>query len=477
MWRRRSPKPPWPTSGGQGSREDFSATSHSAVAWRAAGKLVHARACPLSPAAARTPAAGRCALLALEASEVGRQRDELADRLENAAGAQATAGATIRLRRPCTRWCGTPCALGAAAGCSRSAEEPAPAAASMQRSARACAAPHHSARPLSRPRRGSRGDAAAADLRRAQRRGRAPRRPGVPPGGCLRRGGGARGGAAARGGARGRGGGAEAGAPGGGEPAAGRAGAGGEALLVATAKPSLFSSYALGALHLYLHLYPSAEPANALNGSTLCSPPQVLPDKAHRQANMAVAELATAQQMLAAADARLLEAEAAAQGALEAERQKQVRRRRGKARQVTGLRRCGTRAARASCCHLCLVSQALPLRNKPLLPPRPRPAGAARASAVCPRARAHPLRGQGAPRGRRGQGLGARRRRGGAHACRRRRPRRHRPGAWVCFLFVSLPRDAAACSVWLAGRNGSRTQVAARRPRGKALTHHPPAAL
>ncbi|KAI8466714.1 MAG: coiled-coil flagellar protein, move backward only 2 [Monoraphidium minutum] len=49
-----------------------------------------------------------------------------------------------------------------------------------------------------------------------------------------------------------------------------------------------------------------------------------LPDKARRQADLAVADLVSAQQLLAAAGARLADAEAGARGAVEAERQKQA---------------------------------------------------------------------------------------------------------------------------------------------------------
>jgi hypothetical protein len=49
-----------------------------------------------------------------------------------------------------------------------------------------------------------------------------------------------------------------------------------------------------------------------------------VPEKARRQADLATADLVAAQQLLAAADARLLGAEGAARGALEGERQKQV---------------------------------------------------------------------------------------------------------------------------------------------------------
>ncbi len=51
---------------------------------------------------------------------------------------------------------------------------------------------------------------------------------------------------------------------------------------------------------------------------------KALPEKARRQADLAVAELASAQQLLATAEAKLLEVEAAARGAEETERQKQV---------------------------------------------------------------------------------------------------------------------------------------------------------
>jgi hypothetical protein len=49
------------------------------------------------------------------------------------------------------------------------------------------------------------------------------------------------------------------------------------------------------------------------------------PEKARRQADMAVAELQGAQGLLAAADSALLEAEAALRAAHDRERQKQVR--------------------------------------------------------------------------------------------------------------------------------------------------------